>query len=843
MAQLPPGFVLDGAASGPVFGPPPKAPPPRDPLMMRKDQLDILKAERDLAKPEGNDAPSGYRWGANGALEPIPGGPADKAAGGGTEDDVKIQQKRAALTSLETQINRVHELYTRGLKDEALGILSSIGEFLPTEDNRQFDAAAAGMAEQGLAAFRVPGVGAQSDTELRQFVQANKPSASDYDSTIEEKLRQLKVRVDATRQEMGLPPAKWIGQDGAASQEINGQRIFNQGGGEQRVLTDGDSAGGLAGGTHTEQDPQAAGLNGEINALLKRGASNRDIVNVLRQRGADNAALVGIMQQLNKVRAFQKQYPDYKGDYSIDVERRTVPNSVWNNVASSAAGTALASAGDAVTGFNLDSISGAMGGDASQTRAALDLARQENPGSAMVGTLAGGTLAALAGEAGLARLGMGAGTSRALLADTGYGATAGAGLADDGNRATGAISGGLAGLLGSVAGQGLTKATGSVISGVSNPAVRTVADEGVPMTIGQAVGESGVAGRFVKGAEDRLAGFSGVGDVINARRTEGIQVMNAKAFDKALEPINETVGGKFGEEAVAEAQDKVSQAFTRALSGKVAGLDRQFIGEASSAKASIRSIPRVADEVESSVDEVVASYFDASGRISGENMQALLRDLGQIKRAYKNDPLGHRIGKSIGKVEDAVEGLFRRQAPDVMPQYESAKKAFRRLSILEGAVMRAKNNPEGGNALFTSGQLGMADRANAKKFSGAHAAAAGKGEFHDFQRAMQEVLPNEVPDSGTAGRVAMMAVPAAIAGSGAGVGYAAGDAQTGAATGLGLGGLLALAYTKRGQGALVNAAVKRGPKAQAVGKAIKGRARLIGASGATAAVQGTSPDR
>ena len=124
-------------------------------------------------------------------------------------NDVKLQQKRASLTSLETQINRVQQLYDSNLKDEAYGVLSSIGQMLPTQDNRQFNAAAAGMAEQGMSAFRVPGVGAQSDTELRQFVEANRPAASNYDTTIEEKLRQLRVRVEATRAEMGLPPAQW----------------------------------------------------------------------------------------------------------------------------------------------------------------------------------------------------------------------------------------------------------------------------------------------------------------------------------------------------------------------------------------------------------------------------------------------------------------------------------------------------------------------------------------------------------------------------------------------------------------------------------------------------------
>jgi hypothetical protein len=62
--------------------------------------------------------------------------------------------------------------------------------------------------------------------------------------------------------------------------------------------------------------------------------------------------------------------------------------------------------------------------------------------------------------------------------------------------------------------------------------------------------------------EDRLSGIPGVGDMINARRGEGYRAFNAKAFDKALEPISGSVKGAVGEEAVANARQAVSDAFS-----------------------------------------------------------------------------------------------------------------------------------------------------------------------------------------------------------------------------------------------------------------------------------------
>ena len=142
---------------------------------------------------------------------------------------VPDEQRKAAmqagnLDALVNQINRTQELFD---KSQAGGPgIGSLLEYLPLPANKQFDAAGAGLAEQGLAAFRVPGVGSQSDAELRQFVEANKPSSWSQDSQNTERLRQLRMRVETTRKALGLPPAQWGGaqQGGGPRQAINAER-------------------------------------------------------------------------------------------------------------------------------------------------------------------------------------------------------------------------------------------------------------------------------------------------------------------------------------------------------------------------------------------------------------------------------------------------------------------------------------------------------------------------------------------------------------------------------------------------------------------------------------------
>lgn len=775
--------------------------------------LEPIPGGPGVDKPNEPSLPQGWRMGPNGVAERIPGLPPEKDAGG--EEEVKLQQKRASLESLVGQINRVEELYQKGFKDEAYGIFSSLSEYLPSDEAAALNAAGAGLAEQGLAAFRVPGVGSQSDAELRQFVEANRPSSWDRDAALEEKLRQLRARVDATRQQMGLPPAQW-----GKSQEIDGQRVFDPQAQERTELATGD--------TRTENDPNLAGVNAQINQMLKSGASDTDIIRFMRERGASNRALFDIKGQLVRLRKFQKQNPGYRGDFNIDLERRDVPNSTFSQIAASGPATAIAAAGDAVTGYNMDSIIGATGGDAETARLGLGMAREANPGWAMTGDIGGGLMAALTGEMALARMGMAPGLGRAMIADSGYGAAAGAGMTDDGNRLTGAGYGLAAGALGSASGQAVARTTGNLVSGATDPSVQAVRQY-APTTIGQSVGRSGRIGEAVKGAEDRIAGLPVVGDMVNARRMEGIRAFNSEAFNKALAPIRGSVGGKVGEEAVAEASDVVSGAFREALDGKIVQVDMPFLGQARAAMEAIRKTPRVGEEVAAQIDSL--GIFNPDNlALTGENMQTLLGSLRQIRQAYRGDPLGHQIGNAVKGIEKAVEGMFVRQAPEVMPKYRAAKEAYRRLSTLADAVNRGKN----AEGVFTPGQLGMADRANAKKYDGALNAASGKSPFFEFQRDAQNVLPNRVPDSGTAGR---LIVPGAIAAGGTGIGAAAGDTQAGAATGVGLATLLSFAYSRQGQRILAAAAAKRSEKARRAGKKIKGTARGAGAIGAQSSLQ------
>lgn len=547
---------------------------------------------------------------------------------------------------------------------------------------------------------------------------------------------------------------------------------------------------GEKGGTHRVRNPAMAGANGTINAMLKDKSPNEEIVAYLRGKGLDEPKINRVMAQIRDVRTWQQRNPGYRGDFNVDVEHYEAPNTAWQNFVGSDVGAAAGAVTDAFTGFNLDSLAGALGKDPEEVRKAMAAVQAAHPKSATAGTIIGGVIAALGAEAAAAKSGL-TGWLRTGAADMAYGSLAGAGATDkapDGSDATavdrliGAGKGAAAATAGGFAGQ--TVASG--FRGVRDPYVRQVNIQGIPTTLGQQYGGSRIGG-IVKRTEDRIAGLPIIGDIINARRVEGITKFNERAFDRALEPIGIKAGGRVGEEAVDFAQEKISDAFDAALKGKTVAADVGFANDLSKAFGGAKGLPRIGDELADNIKTIMEPYMKGS-TISGEAMQQMSRELRDLKAGYMTDPMKHRIGKAIDETEEAIFGMFRRQAPDVLPAYNRAKVAQRRLYTLADAVNAAKNK----EGIFMPSQLGNADRKATVKTEGKVAAARGRGQFQDLQRAAQQVLPSQIPDSGTAGRIIIPGIALGVGGGSDAAGLTEGGGTT-------LAGILSLAYTRAGQ--------------------------------------------
>lgn len=220
----------------------------------------------------------------------------------------------------------------------------------------------------------------------------------------------------------------------------------------------------------------------------------------------------------------------------------------------------------------------------------------------------------------------------------------------------------------------------------------------------------------------------------------------------------------------------------------------------------------------------------ASGSLTGNGFQQSIRGLRRDARAMGNLPYGHDFGDVTRQAEGALEGLLQRQSPGTLPAYNAANTANRNVEVLRDAVNRARNGSRSGETgVFTPSQLADAAAANARRFGNGQGTT--NQPFFDLSRAGQRVLPNSVPDSGTAGR-AVVAGGLGLAGLGGGAGYAAGDTTTGAGAGLGLAALLAAGGTRTGQRALTAALLDRPDVLIRAGEGVRRNARLGGIFGA-----------
>jgi hypothetical protein len=495
------------------------------------------------------------------------------------------------------------------------------------------------------------------------------------------------------------------------------------------------------GANRDEADPALQGVNSRIRSMLGAGRNAGEIVaymNSIRPGLGDASA-----PNVAKAVTFRGQNPTVPLDrYAISVESRAVPMSGFrqglNAAAQTAPGAYLMRAGDALTAGTMDN----MAPNPALARAGMDAASKANPIASILGSLSGGAIAGGLAEGAFG--GLAAGRAAPILADMAYGGAYGAGSADEGSRLNGATSGALTGVVGGMLGRRAAGMFGSAFRGVRDKSAQALRDAGIPLTIGQAVG-----GKF-KAREDRLAGFGGVGDAINARRLEGVQAFNRAAYNEALAPIGQQATNQVGEAAVEQADDAVGAAYRRALDSVRLQRDRSFGVDMQGPTALANRLPgETGENARYTLSERVGKGFDPNGGMSGNDFQQSVRGLEMDARGVRNAPYGNDFGTVAKGARTALEDMLERQSPGSLDDYLSANAAYRNTSVLGEATAAAMNT----GGVFTPAQLGNAARANARKFTGRLSAATTDRPFFDLQRAGQDVLPSKIPDSGTAGRI------------------------------------------------------------------------------------------
>jgi hypothetical protein len=711
--------------------------------------------------------------------------------------------KGHAIDALQQQLDRVGALYREKIKG---GLPNPIWGHVPTATNEQFTTAAQGIVNPFQAAFRVPGVGSQSDTELRQFIEANTPTPHDTDLQIEEKMRNLQTRIDA---EKGAQPA--VAPDQAPDL-------------------------GLATGKSRAQiDPALQGVAAKVGMMLANGTPGAKIEQFMKSNGVDPAS-TDLAAKLKyrispEFKRWQRAnpgapYPIDPSFYTKQVPMTGARQFFNKTAATDVGGSAMAgvvAAGDALAGGRGAQMIGQISGDPGMAQTGMEMLRTDHPTASVAGDIAGQALF----EAGLGRIP----GAQALMAtkwgrrgaDALYGAYSGSGANPD-DPLSGALTGAATNAGFGMAGRSAQRGVGRMLTGVKNPALQYLDNRGVPLTIGQiGRGSNNIVGRTIGGLEERAMGLPGFDAVIGKARQRGDEGFNRAAFKELG-----ASGASTGAQGVVEGSGLVDNAYNF-LNGAQIPLDAQFAGSQAGVRAAIPTIPAFGPEIGKSLD--VIDKAAKGGSLSGRDWQSALRAAKANSASIQGQPFSQDAGSLLGDVQDNLVDLAGRQGPQgAVAKLQAANQLYSKFRTITKAL---DNGPAQMGELFSPKRLDTAALSNARGFGGQTAAVSGNRPFYDLTTAGKEVMPNLTPDSGTAGRMALMY--ALSTGGGAGLGALAGGddraggAEMGAGYGAALGTLAGGVYSKPAQQIIQKTLLgDRNPAIQRIGNYLINQAKMAG---------------
>lgn len=439
-------------------------------------------------------------------------------------------------------------------------------------------------------------------------------------------------------------------------------------------------------------------------------------------------------------------------------------------------------------------------------------------GGRLVGQIVGG-LALPMGKLGAAKGALGwLGTA---ATGAGYGAAYGAGSTEGGikERAEGAKTGAALGAAGGVAGRAAGAGVARALRGKTvSPAVRKLADEGVVMTPGRRGGP--VKRAYEEGVLGTLPLVKSIPQAANRR---SIEQVNVAAYNRALKPIGvklpmSTAPGK---DAVGMVSDTIFEAYDEATSKLILAKDKGIAKAADGIKKSAKkAVGPAAGQLQAIVDDTLMALDD--GPLAGKYVSGLLGDLRGEASQFARSPVANerRLGDQLWKLHDELETALVRQNGDaVIAPLKNAREA---VSLFKRVEAAAAKSPDG---IFNPQQLRTAVT---KRGYGTTTGKLAKGQapMQDLADAAKEVLPAQIPNSGTAERGL-----AAMVGLGGPSAIGLANPYAGAAAGASL-----LGYTPGIDRALQNFSLNRPGSFLRGGRAVQRASPYLAAPGAVAAV-------
>lgn len=382
-----------------------------------------------------------------------------------------------------------------------------------------------------------------------------------------------------------------------------------------------------------------------------------------------------------------------------------------------------------------------------------------------------------------------------------------------------------AGAAGGKLGDILMRGAARVVAPQVSKYAKALMDEGVRLTPGQ------ILGGGAQKLEDKITSVPFLGDMVSNARIRGLQDFNTAAINRSLAPIGKALpDGVMGRDAVDAAHTALSDNYTSLLKGATFKVDPTFTQNVGSLTSLAQNIPQYGSKpLQDFIATNIATRISKAGSMSGGAFKEVDSLLGQEAKNYSSSPSPNdrKLGDAFWQLKAELKDALGRSNPAIQKGLEDTDAGYANLVRIENAAARGGGAKGVDPGVFTPSQLASAVRATDSSVR-KNAVARGGALMQDLSDAGQAVLPSQVPDSGTPGRLATML----LAGSGAA--HMLNPAATAAVPAF-MG-----AYTQPGVKAAEFLLAKRPQGAGALAKALRNHSKaaaLPAAAGATALAQ------
>lgn len=307
----------------------------------------------------------------------------------------------------------------------------------------------------------------------------------------------------------------------------------------------------------------------------------------------------------------------------------------------------------------------------------------------------------------------------------------------------------LGGATGGMAG-GVTGAIGRTAAGANlSPEAQAMLDRNVTMTPGQALGGQ------VQRVENTLGSTVPImGHTIQEAKTAAFEDMNRAAYEQVMAPVGGQVPREVGRDAIETMRNDLGQRMDDVYAQSAVRADLPFAQDMAPISNAVARMPtQWRDRFNNLLNDNILSRTQQGGTLTGEDLQkaqtAFSNELSTLGRS--DDPWAQDLREQVQATRTALDNAVARQNPQQAPTMAALRQAYANFAIVQKAASSVNKD----RYPFTPSQLSAAVKAkNSTVDKGGY--ARGQALMQDISDAAQKTLGNTIPDSGSAGRLALM---------------------------------------------------------------------------------------